>query len=139
VGTATATTPIIPVPLSGPVYFVSHGREAFPDLTIVLQGYGVTVELVGSTFINEKTSITSTTFKQIPDVPVGTFELKLPQGRYSALAANGNLCASKLKMPTAFIAQDGAEIHQATPILATGCPRHKAHRARNARKHHKGQ
>jgi hypothetical protein len=125
VGAATATTPIIPVPLSGPVYFVSHGGEAFPDLVIVLQGYGVTVDLIGSTFINEKTNVTSTTFKQIPDVPVGSFELKLPQGPNSALAAIGNLCTSKLKMPTAFVAQDGAEIHESTAITTTGCGRHK--------------
>jgi hypothetical protein len=103
----------------------------------VLQGYGVTVDLVGSTFINEKTSITSTTFKQIPDVPVGTFELKLPQGRFSALAANGNLCTSKLKMPTAFVAQDGAEIHESTPIGVAGCARHKAKKAKAHPKHGK--
>ncbi|HEV3093613.1 MAG TPA: hypothetical protein VGY30_03765 [Solirubrobacteraceae bacterium] len=130
VGTATARTPIIPVPLSGPVYFVSHGGEAFPNLVIVLQGYGVTVDLVGDTFINEKTNVTSTTFKTIPDVPVGSFELKLPQGPNSALAAIGNLCTSKLKMPTLFVAQDGAEIHQATPIGVTGCAKNKA------KKHH---
>jgi hypothetical protein len=124
IGTATATTPVLPVPLSGPVYFVSHGGEAFPDLVVVLQGYGVTVDLVGTTFIS-KTGITSTTFKTIPDVPVGTFELKLPQGRFSALAANGNLCQTKLKMPTAFIAQDGTEIHRSTPIATTGCTKHK--------------
>jgi hypothetical protein len=120
IGSATATTPIVPVPLSGPVYFVSHGGEAFPDLIVVLQGYGVTVDLVGTTFIS-KGGITSTTFKQVPDVPVGTFELKLPQGPDSALAANGNLCASKLAMPTSFVAQDGAELRQSTPIAVTGC------------------
>jgi hypothetical protein len=121
VGMATATTPIIPVALTGPAYFVSHGGAGFPDLTIVLQGYGVTVDLVGTTFINEKTSVTSTTFKQVPDVPVGAFELKLPQGRFSALAANGNLCATRLAMPTVFVAQDGVEIRKSTPIAVTGC------------------
>ncbi len=125
IGTATAVTPVLPVPLSGPVYFVSHGGEAFPDLVVVLQGYGVTVNLVGTTFIS-KAGITSTTFKTVPDVPVGTFELKLPQGKYSALAANGNLCKSTLKMPTSFVAQDGAEMHQSTPITVSGCAKHKA-------------
>jgi hypothetical protein len=124
IGTARATTPVLPVPLDGPVYFVSHGGEAFPDLVVVLQGYGVTVDLTGTTFIS-KAGITSTTFKQVPDVPVGTFELKLPQGKYSALAANGNLCASKLKMPTAFIAQDGAQTHTTTHITTTNCTEHK--------------
>ena len=28
-------------------------------------------------------------------------------------------------MPTEFIAQNGAEIHQSTKIAVTGCPKHK--------------
>ena len=79
VGTATATTPLLPVRLSGPAYFVSHGGAKFPELIIVLQGYGVTVDLHSETFIN-KAGITSSTFHTIPDVPVGTFELTLPEG-----------------------------------------------------------
>jgi hypothetical protein len=134
VGQATATTPIIPEALSGPAFFVSHGGAQFPELVIVLSGYGVSVQLHGETFINEKTNVTSSTFRQIPDVPIGTFELKLPQGPNSALAANGNLCKSTLKMPTAFIAQDGTEIHQSTHITPTGCP--KAKKAHKANKHH---
>jgi hypothetical protein len=124
VGTAKATTPILSVPLTGPAYFVSHGGEEFPSLIVVLQGSGVTVDLVGTTFISK--GITSSTFRTVPDVPVGTFELTLPQGKFSALAANGNLCKSKLKMPTAFVAQNGAVIHQSTPISVTGCPKKKA-------------
>jgi hypothetical protein len=125
VGHATATTPVMPVPLTGPAYFVSHAGEEFPSLIIVLQGYGATVHLVGATFINNKTNITSSTFKTIPDVPVGTFELTLPQGPYSALAATTNLCTSKLAMPTAFVGQNGVEIHTSTPITPTGCAKHK--------------
>jgi hypothetical protein len=125
IGHAKATTPILPVPLEGPAYFVSHGGEAFPSLIVVLQGYGVTVNLLGTTFIN-KAGITSSTFKTVPDVPVGTFELALPQGPDSALAASGNLCTYKLAMPTEFVAQNGAEIHQSTKIVVTGCPMVKA-------------
>ncbi len=125
VGTATATTPILGDTLTGPAYFVSHGGAKFPELVVVLSGDGVTVQLDGETFIS-KAGITSSTFRQIPDVPVSTFELKLPQGPGSALAANGNLCTSTLKMPTAFTAQNGMVIHQTTPITATGCPKHKA-------------
>jgi hypothetical protein len=136
VGHATATTPVLPVPLTGPAYFVSHGDEQFPDLVIVLQGYGTTVHLVGSTFIN-KANITSSTFKSIPDVPVGTFELTLPQGKYSALAANGNLCTTKkLAMPTSFVAQNGVVINTSTPIAPTGCAKHKAKKATKKTRHH---
>jgi hypothetical protein len=124
IGHARASTPIIPVPLEGPAYFVSHGGEAFPSPIVVLQGYGVTIDLVGTTSI-ARTGITSSTFKTIPDVPVGSFELTLPEGRFSALAANGDLCASKLAMPTEFVAQNGVVIDRSTPIVATGCPKIK--------------
>jgi hypothetical protein len=124
VGYARALTPIVPVPLEGPAYFVSHGGEAFPSLVIVLQGYGITVDLVGSTFIS-KSGVTSSTFKTVPDVPVGTFELMLPQGPFSALAATGSPCKSKLSMPTEFVAQNGAVLDQSTKIAVTGCPKSK--------------
>jgi hypothetical protein len=122
VGIVRASTPLLPVGLEGPVYFVSHGGEAFPSLIVVLQGDGVRVDLTGATFIS-KSGITSSTFKTVPDVPVGTFELYLPEGQYSALAANGNLCASQkaLLMPTELVAQNGAVIHQSTKIAVTGC------------------
>ncbi len=124
IGHAKAITPILPVPLEGPVYFVSHGGEAFPSLEIVLQGYGFTINLVASTFIS-KSGITSSTFHTVPDQPVTSFEITLPEGKYSALAANGNLCTSKLAMPTAFIGQNGDEIHQTTPISVSSCPKVK--------------
>ena len=112
------------------MYFVSHGGEAFPILIVVLQGDGVRVDLTGSTFIS-KAGITSSTFKTVPDVPVNTFEIYLPEGKYSALAANGNLCTSKLMMPTAFVAQNGAEIHQNTKIAVTRLPRTQRKRRRS--------
>jgi hypothetical protein len=137
VGAVRASTPLLPVGLSGPAYFVSHGGEAFPSLVVVLQGDGVRVDLTGSTFIS-RTGITSSTFKTVPDVPVSTFELYLPEGPYSALAANTNLCASTLKMPTELVAQNGAAIHQTTKITATGCTKATRtktlkHRSRSAR------
>jgi hypothetical protein len=124
IGQAKAVVPNIPEPLTGPVYFVSHGGEAFPSLEVVLQGYGVKVILVGATFIS-KTGITSTTFKAIPDNPVTSFELTLPEGKYSALAANGNLCTQKLVMPADFTAQNGAVIDYKTAVGVTGCAKVK--------------
>ncbi len=134
VGHAKATTPLVPVPLEGPAYFVSNGGEAWPNLIVVLQGYGVTIDLVGDTLIN-KAGVTSSTFKTVPDAPVGSFELNLPAGPYSALTTAGNLCTAKnLTMPTEFIAQNGAELHQTTKIAVTGCP--KAKKTTHKKKHH---
>jgi hypothetical protein len=137
IGEARSVTPVLRGPLNGPIYFVSHGGEAFPSLEIVLQGEGVRVDVVGATFIS-RAGITSTTFKTVPDVPISSFELYLPEGKFSALAANGNLCTSTLKMPTEFVAQNGAVIHESTPISVTSCPKakkvkkKKAHRARKS-------
>ncbi len=129
VGRAKALTPILPVPLQGPAYFVSHGDAKFPELIVVLQGYGFTIDLRGETFINKK-GITSSTFHTIPDQPVTNFELTLPQGPNSALAANGNLCKTKLTMPTAFTAQNGMTIHTTTPIQVNNCPKPTKHKSR---------
>ena len=119
IGHAIVHTPLLPVPLIGPAIFVSHGNEAFPSLVIVLQGYGVTVELTGTTLI--RGGVTSTTFKSTPDTPFSDFELSLPEGPYSALAANANLCAKPLRMPAEFLAQNGTLIKQNTPISVSGC------------------
>ncbi len=138
VGHAKAITPLLPVSIEGPAYFVSHAGEEFPSLIAVLQGDNVTVDLVGSTFINNKTNITSSTFKEVPDVPIQSFELNLPQGKYSALAANGNLCkvTGGLKMPTAFTGQNGAVLHQSTPVSVTGCPKAKKAKKTKAKDGH---
>jgi hypothetical protein len=161
IGHALVHTPVLPVPLEGPAYFVSNGGEAFPNLIMVLQGDGVTIDLVGDTFIS-KAGITSSTFKTVPDQPLSSFELTLPEGPYSALAATGNLCAvtttktvkkrvkvrvhghretvtrkvrqtvaASLQMPTEFVGQNGAVIHETTPISVAGCP--KAAKARRKR------
>jgi hypothetical protein len=139
VGYASAVTPLLAARLAGPVYFVSHGGAKFPDLTVVLQGEGVTVQLSGETFINGRTNVTSSTFRTVPDVPIERFDLTLPQGRFSALAATASLCKGKLSMPTRIVGQNGAVVQRTTRIAVGGCPKHrKAARkqhAKHTRKH----
>ena len=67
IGHALVHTQVLPVPLEGPVYFVSYGGAKFPDAVLVLDGYGVHIELHGETFI--KNGVTSATFRNTPDVP----------------------------------------------------------------------
>jgi hypothetical protein len=121
VGTATVTTPVLPGSLSGPAYLVSHGGEAFPDLELLLEGdHGVRVILVGKTDIRD--GITTSDFATLPDVPISSFRLSLPTGRFSALTAYGSLCPrGGLLMPTTITAQSGRVLRQSTRISVTAC------------------
>jgi hypothetical protein len=156
VGTAIAHTPVLPVPLEGPAILVSHAGLAFPDLVLMLQGDGVTVDLTGHTQITK--GITFSHFETVPDAPISSFELKLPEGQNSILAAflpRGTLCEptvaktvvktvkhvrrkvkeivpAPLLMPTTITAQNGAVLKQTTKIAVTGCP--KAAKAASAKK-----
>jgi len=125
IGHAVVHTPVLPVPLAGPVYFVSHGGAKFPDAVMVLQGYGITIKLRGETLISK--GITSATFASTPDVPFENIEVTVPSGPFSEFTAilpakaKGSLCGQHLVMPTLMEAQNGIAIHQNTPISVTGC------------------
>jgi uncharacterized repeat protein (TIGR01451 family) len=129
IGTAKAITPLLGSPLTGPVYLVSHGGVAFPDVEFLLQGEGVRIELDGKTQI--KHGITSNHFETVPDAPITSFETTLPEGPYSVLSTNippgahNSLCGLALSMPTTLTGHNGAVIHQNTRLGVTGCAKKK--------------
>jgi hypothetical protein len=147
VGTVSVTTPVLPGRLTGTAWFVSHGAEAFPDLDLVVEGDGVEVVLVGHTHIAHS-SVTTSTFEDLPDVPISSVIVKLPVGANSALASNGRLCGVRLLAPTTLIAQDGAKIAATAKLAVRGCPRrhasrrrrrHASHRRRHGSRRHRGR
>ncbi len=127
IGTAKAITPILSVPLTGPAILVSHGGAAFPDVVFLLQanerGANIRIDLDGKTDI--KKGITYSRFETVPDAPITSFETNLPQGPHSVLSANGNLCTTKLAIPTQLVGQNGAQVNQSTKVAVTGCPKAK--------------
>jgi hypothetical protein len=145
VGTARASTPVLPVQLTGPVYLVAHGRASFPATALVLQGDGVRINAIGITRIGRK-GIARIIFPTIPDVPITTFEIQLPRGPQSMLDASPNICDAAyvgtksrksanriagarhrvnkhmaLAMPTELVAHNGAVMHIDTKVAVTGC------------------
>jgi hypothetical protein len=124
IGTAIVHSQVVPVPLEGPVYFVSYGGAAFPDAVLDLRGYGIHIELHGNTLIEK--GVTSATFKNTPDVPFESIEVKLPTGRYSEFGSNlphgsYDFCGRKLTVATFLKASNGLDLTQNTPVTTTGC------------------
>jgi hypothetical protein len=147
VGTATAVTPLLNIPLTGPVYLVSRGSAAFPDLEMILQGEGVQIILDGKTDI--KHGITYSRFETVPDAPISSFQAIFPQGPHSVLGAITSFCSTTTKskrvtvhshgktrrvtrtikrtspatllMPTSITGQNGAKHTQTTIISVAGC------------------
>jgi hypothetical protein len=142
IGYATIHTPVLKSPLAGPAYLVSHGRAAFPDVELVLQGEEILLILDGKTDI--KGGVTYSRFEAAPDAPFTSFETFLPAGPHSALTAyvpasrHFNVCGTPLLMPTEITGQNGGVIKQTTSIVASGChaarPLTRAQRLANALK-----
>jgi uncharacterized repeat protein (TIGR01451 family) len=125
VGSVTILTPVLEHGLVGPVYLVSEGGGAFPEIEFVLQGEGVTLDVIGQTTI--KHGMISAIFRSLPDVPISTLGLVLDESRHSLLAADlpakarRSMCGQSLSMPTAITGQNGAVVKQVTRITVSGC------------------
>jgi hypothetical protein len=133
IGTGTAVTPLLSVPLTGPAYLVSHGGAAFPDVEFVLQaneqGGVVKIVLDGKTQITK--GITYSHFETVPDAPITSFETVFPQGPYSILGTNlpasakHSFCGQSLTVPTTLTGQNGVIVNQNTKLQVTGCKKVK--------------
>ncbi len=119
VGSAVVDTPVLNVPLVGPVYLVFYRGVKYPKLEMVLQGGGVEVRLAATLNVSE--GISHTTLVQLPDVPMNTFEMRLPEGGNSALGATEGLCGKRRVMPFTAVGQNGARTRGAVRVAVGGC------------------
>jgi hypothetical protein len=122
VGSATARTPVLTAPLTGPAYIVTV-PGTLPKLVLLLAGGGVDLKLEGAISVEKATNRVVATFGGIPDVPLTAFDLDLPQGPHSVLEATGSLCGRAVTLGVAAVGQNGRTVKAAAqPVTVTGCP-----------------
>jgi hypothetical protein len=131
VGTATATTPILDEPLSGPVYFVKNVRKdaktgrdikTLPKLVIPLVGQnGVKLTLTGTSDVENDQLVT--TFDNIPDAPVSSFKLSIIGGKGGILAVSGaDICKATQVADQQINGQNSKAANADVYIETPSCP-----------------
>ena len=123
-GHARALTPLLGVPMEGPVYLRSSDNT-LPDLVFALKGQGIEIDLAGR--IDSVKGGIRGSFETIPDAPVSSFELEMDGGKRGILVDAANLCAEAQRGTARLIGHNnrGVLLH---PQLKLSCKRHKAKR-----------
>jgi hypothetical protein len=126
-GKATAYSPLLDKPLSGPVYFRSNGgARELPDLVADLNGQ-IHVTLVGfidSVKTGPETSRVRTRFLNVPDAPVSKFTIRLAGGKKGLIENSRDLCSFTPKAKLEMTGQNGKTAHSNLK-LGTSCGRRK--------------
>jgi hypothetical protein len=126
VGSAKAVS-ILHEPLSAPVYFVRGERidpkshrtiKTLPKLYIPLTGEGVRIDVgASSEVIDDRLA---TTFDNLPDAPLRSFDLTINGGTHGILVVSGtDICKANQDMDVDFVGQNG---RTATSVVPMGTP-----------------
>ena len=105
-GTATAVTPLLDKPLTGPVYLRASGNR-LPDLVADLQGQ-IEIELDGQ-IDTAKSGGLRARFNTVPDAPITSFVLALDGGKKGLLINSANLCQAQPKAAVTLVGQNGVQ------------------------------
>jgi hypothetical protein len=115
-GSATAWSPLLDQPLTGPVYLRSSSNP-LPDLVADLNGQ-IRVSLVGR--IDSIRGGIRNSFELVPDAPVSKFVLQMQGGKKGLLVNSRDLCKSVNKVDARFTGQNG-KTHNIEPVLTNSC------------------
>jgi hypothetical protein len=127
-GKASATTPLLDQPLSGPVYLRSSTHQ-LPDLVVALRGQ-VDVVLAGR--VDSIDGGIRTTFEAAPDAPVTKFTLQMKGGKKGLLINSTNLCKNpKANKAILLMEAQNGKAFDSTPALANSCKKKAKKKKRN--------
>jgi hypothetical protein len=122
VGEATATSPLVPVPLSGPIVAVPQQGD-LPKLVVLLRG-PLNVRLEAFIAIDTTTkagqSLIVNTFPSIPDVPLSTFTLKLKGGAQGLFTNAVSLCSGAGDLTGRFTSHNAKTADVTARLTVTG-------------------
>jgi hypothetical protein len=102
-GKATAITPLLDQPLSGPVFLRSSNHN-LPDLVIALHGQ---VDIVVAGRVDSHKGGIRNTIEAAPDAPVTRFTLSMQGGKKGLLINSRDICASKARASVQMVGQNG--------------------------------
>ncbi len=119
VGSASASSPLLPGSLSGAVYIVQTKVGALPSLAFYLDNPLLSLRFDG--LVALAGGKITTVFDNLPDVPIDKFTLSLNGGPKGTLTATGDLCAKALGLDAEYTAHSGAVVKARGPITIDGC------------------
>jgi hypothetical protein len=135
-GSATAITPLLETPLSGPVYLRSNGNERpLPDLVAAISGRGIEIELLGK--IDSYKGGLRAKFDGLPDAPVSKFTMSLLGGDHGLVVNATNTCDNPQVSTAKFAGQNNANRNLRVPMKVK-CPKAKAKKPAARTKKSKG-
>jgi hypothetical protein len=120
IGTATATTPLLPSALTSPVTFAGKAGS-LPGLALNLSG-AVSLPLFGDVSLPGADGMLHNTFSGIPDVPLERFELAFTGGSTMPLQLSRDVCRGpRQRVKGRFTAHSGAVASVSAPLKVDGC------------------
>jgi hypothetical protein len=116
-GKATAYTPLLDEPLTGPVYLRSSNHN-LPDFVAALHGI-IDVEAVAR--IDSKNGGIRATFPKVPDAPLSKVVVQMQGAKKGLIVNSTNLCGGEHHANAQFSGHNGKREASKPAVKATGC------------------
>jgi hypothetical protein len=135
-GKATAYTPLLTEPLSGPVYLVSS-KNKLPDMVVPMTGDGIAITLRGRIDSSASGGMRAT-FEGLPDAPASKFVMTLNGGKRGLLGNSAGVCKQRTFATANFTGHAGRGVALRVPMLAQ-CGKAKKKGGKGTKGKHKGK